>query len=266
MYEFPLNMGVIITKEINRKVVRLSTSLSFPCLISQLCREAHVPILAGIDMEKYATKKYYLSKLKNESRYELILHKTILEVFRSSDQTARAIKTITDLAGRATGVELFCHASPIPISTPSTSSAAATQLGVESAEASSAMPQSSEYAFIPANFTKVVRKENIQEKHLKVFAKLLDLFADRAITAALEPYKNLHACIDDMEVRANDRLKDLTIQYLVRSGAGMMVGPKAHQLGDRPSPAASCSEGKVDGCYPNDGPLTIVLWSSLGVP
>ncbi|MCE3050706.1 hypothetical protein HAX54_047913 [Datura stramonium] len=81
MSEFPLNMGVIIAKEINWRVVKLSTSLPFPCLITQLCREAHVPILAGKDVETYATNKYELEKSKYESRYDLKLHKTIPEVF-----------------------------------------------------------------------------------------------------------------------------------------------------------------------------------------
>ncbi|MCE3049759.1 hypothetical protein HAX54_045735 [Datura stramonium] len=54
---FPLNIGAIITEKMNCRAVKLSTSLPFPCLITRLCREAHVPILAGIDVETYATKK-----------------------------------------------------------------------------------------------------------------------------------------------------------------------------------------------------------------
>ncbi|MCD7448188.1 hypothetical protein HAX54_039144 [Datura stramonium] len=53
---FPFNMGDIITEDMNYRVVKLSTSLPFPCLITRLCREAHVPILVGIDVETYATK------------------------------------------------------------------------------------------------------------------------------------------------------------------------------------------------------------------
>ncbi|MCD9642242.1 hypothetical protein HAX54_028933 [Datura stramonium] len=63
------------------------------------------------------------------------------------------------------------------------------------------MPRSSEYAFTPANFARVVRKADRQDKQLKLFAEQLGSFVDRAIIATLEPYKNLDACMDDMEVR-----------------------------------------------------------------
>ncbi|MCD7468160.1 hypothetical protein HAX54_006110 [Datura stramonium] len=92
-------------------------------LSTWLCRQAHVPILAGIDVDTYVIKKYDLEKSKDESRYDLKLHKTICDV-------------------------------------------------------------------------------RVQWSNCK----------DRAIIAALELYKNLHARVDDMEVRVNDRLKDLTVQ------------------------------------------------------
>ncbi|MCE5165754.1 hypothetical protein HAX54_012052 [Datura stramonium] len=85
---------------------------------SLMSREAHVPILAGIDMELYATKKYDLEKSNDKSRYDLRLYKLILEVFRSSGQTARTTET-TDPPGEATRAELFFHVAPIPTSTPS---------------------------------------------------------------------------------------------------------------------------------------------------
>ncbi|MCE3215655.1 hypothetical protein HAX54_003127 [Datura stramonium] len=144
MSGFPLKMVTIIADQINWRPVKLSTSLPFPCLITRLCREEHVPILVGIDVDIYATKKYDLEKLKDESLYDLKLQKPILEVFGSSGQTARATKTNTDPAGEATGTELVCHVAPIPTCIPSISGAAATKLGVELAETLSAMPQSSQ--------------------------------------------------------------------------------------------------------------------------
>ncbi|MCD7457019.1 hypothetical protein HAX54_033914 [Datura stramonium] len=81
---FPLNIGAIITKEIN-------------------CRERRsCPILVGIDVETYATETYDLEKSKDESRYDLKLRKPIPEVFRPSGQTARATKTSIEPAGEAT--------------------------------------------------------------------------------------------------------------------------------------------------------------------
>ncbi|MCD7446256.1 hypothetical protein HAX54_048454 [Datura stramonium] len=123
-----------------------------------LIKEAHVPKLDRIDVETYATKKYDLEKLKDESIYDLKLHKQIPEVFRTI---------------------------------------AATQLGVESAEMPSVMSRSSQYAFTLENFASMVRKVDRQVKQLKLFAEQLGLFVDRAITASLEPYKNLHARMDD---------------------------------------------------------------------
>ncbi|MCE5166306.1 hypothetical protein HAX54_017258, partial [Datura stramonium] len=127
MSRFPLNMRAIIAKEIMCSAVKLSISLPFPCLITQLCREAHIPILVRIDVETYATKKYDLEKSKDESKYDFKLHKPILEVFRPSGQIARETETTTKPAGETTGAELVCHAAPIHTSTPFTSSAAATQ-------------------------------------------------------------------------------------------------------------------------------------------
>ncbi|MCD7451262.1 hypothetical protein HAX54_010477, partial [Datura stramonium] len=98
--------------------------------------EVHVPILVGINVETYATKKYDLEKSKDESRYELKLHKPIPKVFKPNGQTARATETSTKLAGE----ELVYQASPIHTFTLSTYGAAATQPEGESAEISSAMP------------------------------------------------------------------------------------------------------------------------------
>ncbi|MCD9639397.1 hypothetical protein HAX54_023840 [Datura stramonium] len=76
-----------------------------------------------------------------------------------------------------------------------------------------------EYALTPANFAKRVRKADIHEKQLKLFAEQLRTFVDRAITADLEPYVSLHACIDDMEAQINDRLKDLSMLDLAKFAA-----------------------------------------------
>ncbi|MCD9640698.1 hypothetical protein HAX54_026151 [Datura stramonium] len=155
-------MVEIIIEDMNCREVKFSTSLPFPCLITRLCKEAHVPIFAGIDVETYATKKYDLEKSKDESRYELKLHKQIPKVFEPN---------------------------------------AATQPKGESIETSSTMPQSSQYAFTLANFARVIKKADRQDRQLKLFAEQLGLFVNRAITAALEPYKHLHARMGDMEAR-----------------------------------------------------------------
>ncbi|MCE3049524.1 hypothetical protein HAX54_045094 [Datura stramonium] len=78
------------------------------------------------------------------------------------------------------------------------------------------MPRSSQYAFTLANFVRMVRKADRQEKQLKLFVEQRGLFVDRDITAILEPYKHLHTRMDDMEARGNDRLKDLIVSELER--------------------------------------------------
>ncbi|MCD7462477.1 hypothetical protein HAX54_048616 [Datura stramonium] len=176
---FPLNIGAIIIEEMNCRVVKLSTSLPFPCLITRLCREAYVPILTGIDVETYVTK----------------------------NQNARAMETSTEPAGVATEGKLVYQVSPIHTFTPSTSSAANTQSEGESDETSSAMSRSSQYAFTLVNFSRVVRKADRQDKQLKLFVEQLGPFVDRAITTALEPYKHLHARMDEMEARERQPLE-----------------------------------------------------------
>ncbi|MCD9645762.1 hypothetical protein HAX54_034947 [Datura stramonium] len=118
----------------------------------------------------------------------------------SAEDRVETNKT-TNPTREATRTELVCHTTPIPTSTPPTSSAAATQSGVDSVEMSSAMPQFSKYAFTPANFSRVVKKADRQEQQMKLFAEQLDLFVDHAITATLEPYKNVHTYSDAMEAR-----------------------------------------------------------------
>ncbi|MCD7465791.1 hypothetical protein HAX54_001949 [Datura stramonium] len=76
-----------------------------------------------------------------------------------------------------------------------------------------------DYPFTPANFTRVVRKAYRQDKPLKLFVEQLGPFVDRAITTILEPYKHLHARMDDMEVRVNDKLKDVIVPELERAVA-----------------------------------------------
>ncbi|MCE2055075.1 hypothetical protein HAX54_041893 [Datura stramonium] len=192
MSGFPLYMGVIITEEMNYREVKLSTSLHFPCLITQLCREAHVPILVGIDVETYATKKYDLEKSKDESIYELNLQKLILEVFGPSGQNTMKTETSTESTREATRGKLVYQAAPIHTFTMSTSGVTVTQPKGESTETFSSMPQSLQYAF-----TRVFRKADRQDKQLNLFDEQQGLFIDRAITATLEPYKHLHESEDD---------------------------------------------------------------------
>ncbi|MCD7471993.1 hypothetical protein HAX54_012815 [Datura stramonium] len=105
MFGFPLNIGALIVEEMHWRAVRLSTSFPFPCLITRLCNEAHVPILAGVDVETYATKKYGLDKSRDESRYDLKLHKP--EVFGASGQTARATEPTTNQDGETIREDYF---------------------------------------------------------------------------------------------------------------------------------------------------------------
>ncbi|MCD7450009.1 hypothetical protein HAX54_002886 [Datura stramonium] len=168
IFGFPLIMGALVAEEMHCRAVKSSTSLPFLCLLTQLCREAHVLVLGGINLETYATKKYDLEKPWDESRYDLKLHK--LEVFVSSGQTAKATNKTTNPTGEATRTELVYHATPIPSSTPSTTGLDAMQQGVESTEMSSSMPKYSLYAFTPTNFARVINRADRQEKQLKYFA------------------------------------------------------------------------------------------------
>ncbi|MCD7452558.1 hypothetical protein HAX54_017387 [Datura stramonium] len=82
--------------------------------------------------------------------------------------------------------------SPVPQFTPSTFGATAATPRVESSVTSSDAPHSSQYAFIPTNFAKLVKKVDKHEKQMKMFIKWFGTFLVRAIAAALEQYVSLH--------------------------------------------------------------------------
>ncbi|MCD9646703.1 hypothetical protein HAX54_036761 [Datura stramonium] len=88
------------------------------------------------------------------------------------------------------------------------------------------LQQSSQYAFMPANFAKLVRKVDRNVKQMKLFVEQLGTFVDRAIEVALASCVSLHAHIDDMEARVNERLKDLTVPDLAKFVAKLKK-PKA---------------------------------------
>ncbi|MCD7450870.1 hypothetical protein HAX54_008844, partial [Datura stramonium] len=67
-----------------------------------LCKEAHVPLIAGIDVETPVTKKYHLEKSKDETRYDLKLHKPVIEVLVFDGQSARVAEATTNPARAAT--------------------------------------------------------------------------------------------------------------------------------------------------------------------
>ncbi|MCD7469132.1 hypothetical protein HAX54_007949, partial [Datura stramonium] len=155
--------------------------------------------------------KYDFEKSKDETRYDMKFHKPVIEVFKSSGPSAKIAEATTDLVEATTRTESVSHAAKLPTSTPSTSVATTTQKGAESVETSFMVHPPSWYAFTPVNFAKVAQKADRREKQLKLFVVQLGTFVDRAIKVDLESYKNLHARLDDMEARVNEKLKDLTM-------------------------------------------------------
>ncbi|MCE3050216.1 hypothetical protein HAX54_046642 [Datura stramonium] len=119
-----------------------------------------------------------------ELRHELTLHKSLPEVFRPYGQRERVTEATTDKTRAAIGIELVCLPAPLPTSTPPTFNAATATLGVESTKTSSTC-------------------HNPYSMH-----------SNQAITATLKQYMSLHAHIDDIEARFNERLKDLTMKNL----------------------------------------------------
>ncbi|MCD9558927.1 hypothetical protein HAX54_016620, partial [Datura stramonium] len=59
-------------------------------------QEVHVPILAGIDVQTYATKKYDLEKSKNESIYDMKIHKPFPEYAFIQANFARVVRKVED--------------------------------------------------------------------------------------------------------------------------------------------------------------------------
>ncbi|MCE3050122.1 hypothetical protein HAX54_046503 [Datura stramonium] len=72
--------------------------------------EAHVPILAEIDFETYAIKNNDLEKSKNETWYDLKLHKSVIEVFGPYGPSATIAEATTDLGEAVVGTKSVGHA------------------------------------------------------------------------------------------------------------------------------------------------------------
>lgn len=54
------------------------------------------------------------------------------------------------------------------------------------------------------------------KRQLDTWAKKLKLFMDKIVTKVLKPYANLHAHMDDMDKRVNNRLGELSIPDLAK--------------------------------------------------
>ncbi|MCD9638112.1 hypothetical protein HAX54_021843 [Datura stramonium] len=153
---------------------------------------------------------------KDETRYDMKFHKPVIEVFRSIGPCATIAEVTTDLAEAATRTESVSHTAKLPTSTPSTSVATKAQQGAEPVQTSSMVHPPLWYAFTLVNSAKVVKKADRREKQLKLFVVQLGTFVDIAVKADFYSYKNLHARLDDMEARVNDKLKDHTMSDLER--------------------------------------------------
>ncbi|MCD9641317.1 hypothetical protein HAX54_027469 [Datura stramonium] len=131
IWGFLLNIERIVTDEMRARAT-FSTSLPFPYLMNRLCKEAHMPLLTGINVEIVANKKHDFDKSKDETKHDLQVNDTVLEVFRPSGRTMRATTDHIYAFGAAIGAELAFIAYPLPTSTPSISDEAAATQGIES--------------------------------------------------------------------------------------------------------------------------------------
>lgn len=57
------------------------------------------------------------------------------------------------------------------------------------------------------------------KQQLSIWAKELRLFVDKIMEEAMKPHKNLHAHMDDMEERVNNRLSELSSSNFSRFNA-----------------------------------------------
>ncbi|MCE0480861.1 hypothetical protein HAX54_038025, partial [Datura stramonium] len=99
----------------------------------------------------------------------------------------------------------------------------------------------------PARDSEQMRGNVLKDKTLGLRDSLrwqVGTFVDRAITTAFEPYKNLHAHIDDIEALVNDRLKELIMPDLARFWESEEDVPFIDLLGEQP---------KVEGKRLRDG-------------
>lgn len=81
LFVFPRDFGRLIVEEIRYRVQKLATSLPFTYLVITLCKKDEVLILAGIDVEIVATKKFDFEKMQDEAQLDMWMHKLVPQVF-----------------------------------------------------------------------------------------------------------------------------------------------------------------------------------------
>ncbi|MCE3217085.1 hypothetical protein HAX54_010301 [Datura stramonium] len=106
-------------------------------------------------------------KSKDETKHDLRLYKSVLEVFGPSGQAVRVDWDHTDASGAAIVAELTFIAASLHTSIPSTSDTVVATQGIESTEISSTSPQTSHYAFMSSNFAKLIKRADRHEKQMK---------------------------------------------------------------------------------------------------
>lgn len=74
-----------------------------------------------------------------------------------------------------------------------------------------------DYHFTLDNYMKVVKIHKKFEKQLNAWAKQFEPFMDQIIAQALNPFTSLHACMNNMEKRVNNRLIEFSFLDLAKS-------------------------------------------------
>lgn len=72
-----INFGQIIVEELFVRENKTSSALLFLCLITELCMQANVSIIQGVDNEIRATRRQYIEKKKNHTKLEIRAYKPL---------------------------------------------------------------------------------------------------------------------------------------------------------------------------------------------
>lgn len=153
---YAVDFGLLIAGEMFFRAHKTRTALPFPCLITELCKRANVPLTSGIDNEVPASHTQDIERMKDESRFELRTNRS------PAQQTQSA--PVPELSEFPAGMPM-----PLTVYAPPTTSSGSTSVprgGTPDAVPTPPLPL--DYRLNSENFVKTVKTVKKVEKQIAI--------------------------------------------------------------------------------------------------
>lgn len=156
-----IDFGQIIDDELFVRAHKVASALPLPCLITELCRQANVPLIRGIDNEVRATHRQDIEKSKDDSKFEMWVNKP--PAYQT--QSAPAPDTSEIPKGMPLPIATYVLPDYVPPSTSAGSGSMPPTGGADYAE----------YRLTQENFAKSVKLQKKFQKQLDTWASQFKL-------------------------------------------------------------------------------------------